>query len=80
VWLNENLQHNIDGYMTRHYLLPGITGWAQVHGWRGPTDTPQKRIERTRHDLWYMENWSLLLDMQIIFRTIGGRKVHENAF
>lgn len=80
VWLNENMQQDVDGYMTRHYLLPGITGWAQIHGWRGPTDTQKKRVERTKHDLWYMENWSLKLDLQIIFQTVFGRKVHNNAF
>ncbi|MBN1349539.1 undecaprenyl-phosphate glucose phosphotransferase [candidate division KSB1 bacterium] len=80
VWLNEDMQHDIAGYMTRHYLLPGITGWAQVNGWRGPTDSQTKKVERTRHDLWYMENWSLLLDIKIIMQTVFSKKVHENAF
>jgi len=80
IWLDENMQQDVAGYMTRHYLYPGITGWAQVNGWRGPTDTKTKKIERTRHDLWYMENWSLLLDLKIILQTVVGKKVHENAF
>ena len=79
-WLDANMQHDVRGYMMRHYLYPGITGWAQVNGWRGPTDTKTKKIERTRHDLWYMENWSLSLDLKIIIQTIFGKKVHRNAF
>ena len=80
IWLNNNMQKDVYGYMTRHYLYPGITGWAQINGWRGPTDTHLKKVERTNHDLWYMENWSLLLDFKIILLTMFGKKVLENAF
>lgn len=78
-FLNEEMQRNVDGYMLRHYIKPGITGWAQVNGWRGPTATEEQRFERTRHDLWYMENWTFWLDIRIVLMTVaGGAK--ENAF
>ena len=80
LWLNEILQNDINEYMIRHYLRPGITGWAQVNGWRGPTDTEEKRIQRTNHDIWYMENWTFLLDIRIIFLTIFSKKARENSF
>ncbi|WP_114752535.1 undecaprenyl-phosphate glucose phosphotransferase [Pleomorphovibrio marinus] len=78
--LNERMQKEVPGYMIRHYLKPGITGWAQVNGWRGPTETEEQRQQRTRHDLWYLENWSLWLDFKIIFLTVFSKKVHEKAF
>lgn len=65
----------IPGYMQKHMVKAGITGWAQVHGWRGDTCL-KTRIE---FDLWYIENWSLWLDMKIIFMTIFKGFVHENA-
>jgi Undecaprenyl-phosphate glucose phosphotransferase len=57
-------------YAMRHKVKPGITGWAQVNGWRGETDTDEKIIRRVEHDLYYIEHWSLLLDLKIILRTI----------
>ncbi len=80
VWLNKDLQSKVQGYMMRHYVKPGITGWAQVNGWRGPTETRQQRYGRTLHDLWYIENWSFLLDLWIIFLTVFGVKTRKNAF
>ncbi|WP_114782246.1 undecaprenyl-phosphate glucose phosphotransferase [Botryobacter ruber] len=79
-FLNQQFQESEDKYMIRHYFKPGITGWAQVNGWRGPTDTKEQRNQRTVHDLWYVENWSLLLDIKIIYLTVFGKKVHNNAF
>ncbi|MFD2247991.1 undecaprenyl-phosphate glucose phosphotransferase [Pontibacter ruber] len=79
-YLNQQLQASEDKYMIRHYFKPGITGWAQVNGWRGPTETKEQKSQRTKHDIWYMENWSLLLDLKIIFMTIFNRKVHRSAF
>lgn len=79
-YLNQQLQESEDKYMVRHYFKPGITGWAQVNGWRGPTDTKEQKSQRTIHDLWYMENWSLKLDLKIIFMTVFDRKVHKSAF
>lgn len=78
-FLNEEMQQKVDGYMLRHYIKPGITGWAQVNGWRGPTVTEEQRFERTRHDLWYMENWTFWLDVRIVFMTLVG-KSKQNAF
>lgn len=60
----------VDSYMERHAVKPGITGWAQVNGLRGPTDELWKMTERVRHDLWYVRNWSFALDMRILWRTL----------
>jgi lipopolysaccharide/colanic/teichoic acid biosynthesis glycosyltransferase len=59
----------VDGYFARHRVKPGITGWAQINGWRGETDTAEKLQHRVDHDLHYIENWSLLLDLKILFLT-----------
>lgn len=77
---NEQYRKQIDGYMLRHKVKPGITGWAQVNGWRGETDTLEKMEQRIAHDLEYIRNWSLLWDIQIIFLTVFGRKVRNNAY
>ncbi len=80
IFLNQVMQKEVDHYMVRHYLKPGITGWAQVNGWRGPTDTEEQRNNRTAHDLWYVENWTPLLDVKIIYLTIFGEKTFKTAF
>ncbi len=80
IWLNKDLQCKVHGYMMRHYVKPGITGWAQVNGWRGPTETRVQRYGRTLHDLWYIENWFFLLDVWIIFLTVFGVRTRKNAF
>jgi Undecaprenyl-phosphate glucose phosphotransferase len=59
----------VDGYFARHRVKPGITGWAQINGWRGETDTTEKLHRRVEHDLYYIENWSLALDLYILCRT-----------
>jgi len=59
----------VDGYFARHKVKPGITGWAQINGWRGETDTREKIQRRVEHDLFYIENWSVLLDLYILIRT-----------
>ena len=59
----------VDGYFARHRVKPGITGWAQVNGWRGETDTAEKLQRRVEHDLYYIENWSLAFDLYILWRT-----------
>ncbi|HEX8041391.1 MAG TPA: exopolysaccharide biosynthesis polyprenyl glycosylphosphotransferase [Chryseosolibacter sp.] len=79
-YLNKQMRERYDKYMIRHYFKPGITGWAQVNGWRGPAETETQIIERTIHDLWYFENWSFLLDLKIIWLTIFSRKAYQNAF
>jgi putative colanic acid biosynthesis UDP-glucose lipid carrier transferase len=75
----EEFSSVVKGYLTRHYVKPGITGWAQVNGWRGPTDTEEKIRRRVEHDLWYAEHWSFMLDMKIIFMTVFSKKAHKNA-
>ena len=67
---NELYRKAIKGYMIRHKVKPGITGWAQVNGARGETDTIDKMERRVELDLWYLRNWSLKLDAQIILRTV----------
>ena len=67
---NELYRNLIKGYMIRHKVKPGITGWAQVNGYRGETDTLDKMQARIDYDLDYLRNWSLKLDLHIIFRTV----------
>ena len=59
----------VDGYFARHRVKPGITGWAQINGWRGETDSQEKIQRRVEHDLYYIENWSILFDLYILVRT-----------
>ena len=78
---NDTYRRLIPGYMLRHRVKPGITGWAQIHGWRGETDTIEKMEQRIQFDLWYIRNWSLWLDLSIIVRTasrviIGGSNAY----
>lgn len=61
----------IDKFMVRHLVKPGITGWAQVSGWRGETKTVEEMEERVKRDVWYLENWTFFLDLKIIFLTIA---------
>ncbi|MDY0986376.1 undecaprenyl-phosphate glucose phosphotransferase [Flavobacterium sp. CFBP9031] len=71
----------IDNYSVRHYAKPGITGWAQVNGYRGETKKLSDMQNRVESDIWYIENWSLLLDVKIIIRTIMNIiKGEENAY
>ncbi|MXV50201.1 undecaprenyl-phosphate glucose phosphotransferase [Pedobacter sp. HMF7647] len=71
----------IKEYMVRQFLKPGITGWAQVNGYRGETKERYQMQKRVEHDIWYMESWSSMLDVQIIFMTIiNVFKGEENAF
>ncbi|MEP1442537.1 MAG: undecaprenyl-phosphate glucose phosphotransferase [Hyphomicrobiales bacterium] len=59
----------VDGYFARHRVKPGVTGWAQINGWRGEIDNVEKIKKRTDHDLYYIENWSLAFDLYILFQT-----------
>ncbi len=77
---NEQYRALIHGYMLRHKVKPGITGWAQVNGWRGETDELGKMEKRIQHDLEYIQNWHLLLDLKIIFLTVFGTKKNRNAY
>jgi putative colanic acid biosysnthesis UDP-glucose lipid carrier transferase len=67
---NELYRKQIKGYMIRHKVKPGITGWAQVNGLRGETDTLEKMSARIAYDLAYLRNWSLRLDLQIVIKTV----------
>ncbi|MFC4874936.1 exopolysaccharide biosynthesis polyprenyl glycosylphosphotransferase [Negadavirga shengliensis] len=80
IYLDQQFQQSQSKYMLRHYFKPGITGWAQVNGWRGPTETDEQKRQRTLHDLWYLKNWSLYLDLKIIYLTIFGKKTHTKVF
>jgi putative colanic acid biosynthesis UDP-glucose lipid carrier transferase len=77
---NEEYRVRIKRYMLRHKVKPGLTGWAQVNGWRGETDTLEKMEKRIEHDLEYIRRWGLLFDLWIIFLTVFGRKVRQNAY
>jgi len=71
----------VEGYFARHRVKPGMTGWAQVNGWRGETDTIDKIMQRVNHDLYYIEHWSILLDMYIVMMTpVSLVSKTENAY
>ena len=77
---NEEYRKLIKAYMVRHKVKPGITGWAQVHGLRGETDTIEKMQQRVEYDLEYLRNWSLGMDLQIIARTVKVVFFDRNAY
>lgn len=77
---NEKYAKIIDGYLGRHRVKPGITGWAQVNGYRGETDTPDKMAMRVQYDLYYIDNWSLLFDLKILVMTGVYGFVNRNAY
>ncbi|GMM70454.1 undecaprenyl-phosphate glucose phosphotransferase [Alteromonas gracilis] len=77
---NEEYRKIIRGYMLRHKVRPGITGWAQVNGFRGETDTVEKMQKRVEYDLEYIHNWSILLDIKIIIKTAVGSLFDKNAY
>jgi Undecaprenyl-phosphate glucose phosphotransferase len=70
----------VDGYFARHKVRPGITGWAQINGWRGETDTREKIEQRVKHDLEYIDRWSLMFDLMIILKTPFALLKSENAY
>jgi lipopolysaccharide/colanic/teichoic acid biosynthesis glycosyltransferase len=77
---NRQYRTQILEYMLRHKVKPGITGWAQVNGWRGETDTLEKMIERVAHDIEYIRRYSFLFDVKIVFLTVFGRRTRRNAY
>ncbi|WP_447729235.1 sugar transferase [Pseudoxanthomonas suwonensis] len=77
---NEQYKTLVDRYMQRHRLKPGITGWAQVNGLRGETDTVEKMARRVEYDLYYMQNWSPWFDLRIILMTVFKGFVNKNAY
>jgi len=77
---NEEYRSLVDGYMLRHKVKPGITGWAQVNGWRGETDTVEKMSKRVEHDLHYIRHWSIWLDLRIVLMTVFKGFVGKSAY
>ena len=77
---NKLWEEVVDGYFARHRVKPGITGWAQINGWRGEVNTPEKLQNRVEHDLYYIENWSLLFDLYIMMRTPFALLNTESAY
>ena len=77
---NDLYKESIHTYMQRHRVKPGITGWAQVNGWRGETDTLQKMQKRVEYDLYYINNWSLSFDLKIILLTLFRGFISRNAY
>ncbi len=70
----------VDGYFARHRVKPGVTGWAQINGWRGETDTQEKIQRRVEHDLYYIENWSVTFDLYILLMTPFALLKGDNAY
>ncbi|WP_269509763.1 undecaprenyl-phosphate glucose phosphotransferase [Burkholderia sp. IMCC1007] len=73
-------QKVVDGYIHRYRIKPGITGWAQVNGYRGETDRLEKMQKRVEYDLYYLRNWSFALDMRIVLATVAKGLVNANAY
>ena len=77
---NEEYATVINEYLSRHRVKPGITGWAQINGFRGETQTLDLMRQRVQHDLYYIENWSVLFDLRILVMTLFVGFVHRNAY
>ncbi|MCP8882484.1 undecaprenyl-phosphate glucose phosphotransferase [Devosia sp. XJ19-1] len=77
---NQLYYEAVEGYFARHRVRPGMTGWAQINGWRGETDTIDKIMQRVNHDLYYIEHWSILLDLYIVLMTPIRLLNTENAY
>jgi Undecaprenyl-phosphate glucose phosphotransferase len=77
---NQLYQDAVESYMARHRVKPGLTGWAQINGWRGETDTEEKIRKRVEHDLYYIENWSIWFDLRIICQTFLAIFASEQAY
>jgi lipopolysaccharide/colanic/teichoic acid biosynthesis glycosyltransferase len=77
---HEPFEALVDGYAARHKVRPGLTGWAQIHGWRGEIDDPAALRSRVEHDLHYIENWSVWLDLYVLavtpLRLLDGRRAY----
>ncbi|MBA7642547.1 MAG: undecaprenyl-phosphate glucose phosphotransferase [Calditrichaeota bacterium] len=77
---NEYYRKKIKGYILRHKMKPGITGWAQVNGWRGETDTLEKMEKRIEYDLYYIEHWNIWFDVKIMWLTVWKGFVNKSAY
>jgi Undecaprenyl-phosphate glucose phosphotransferase len=80
VALNRTFEQQISPFSRRHNVKPGITGWAQVNGYRGETDTLEKMQRRFEHDIYYIDNWSFVLDVKIVLMTLFSKSAYTNAF
>jgi len=80
VYLDEKHRLLLETYMWRYKVKPGITGWAQVNGWRGETDTLEKMKKRIEHDIYYIEHWSLWFDLKILWLTFWKGLLNKNAY
>ena len=78
--LNDLFNSMIGRFSRRHNVKPGITGWAQINGYRGVTDTLEKMQRRIEYDLYYIDNWSLMFDIKIIIMTLFSKKAYFNAY
>jgi Undecaprenyl-phosphate glucose phosphotransferase len=78
--LNKQFEDQIAPFSRRHNVKPGITGWAQVNGYRGPTDMLDKMKRRVEYDLYYIDNWSFMLDMKIVMMTLFSKRAYTNAY
>jgi lipopolysaccharide/colanic/teichoic acid biosynthesis glycosyltransferase len=76
---DEELSRALAIYAHRQRIKPGITGWAQVNGFRGETNTHEQIAGRTEHDIHYIDNWSIWFDLQIMVQTIVSRRAYKNA-
>jgi lipopolysaccharide/colanic/teichoic acid biosynthesis glycosyltransferase len=77
---DQQFERSIALYARRHNVKPGITGWAQVNGLRGAITTDDKIRSRIAYDLYYIDNWSLLFDLQILWLTVVSKKAYRNAY
>lgn len=77
---NKTWDDVVDGYFARHKVKPGVTGYAQINGWRGEVDTPEKIQKRVECDVYYIENWSILFDLKILIQTPFRLLNTENAY
>jgi lipopolysaccharide/colanic/teichoic acid biosynthesis glycosyltransferase len=77
---NEMFEGKISVFSRRHIVKPGITGWAQVNGYRGATDTFEKMQRRVEYDLYYIDNWSFLFDLRIMIMTLFSKRAYTNAY
>ena len=80
LWLNDRFSQVVHAYMQRHRVKPGITGWAQVNGYRGETETSEKMHQRVKYDLYYITHWSPWLDLKILLRTLTAVVRGDNAY
>ena len=76
----EQYSELIDYYKVRHYIKPGITGWAQVNGYRGETDELWKMEKRVEYDMYYLSNWTFWMDLKIVLMTVFSKKAFTNAY